>query len=404
MAYANHVEPTADTKTFPQQQCILVVLTVIATVLGCSTQDEKPESDSGVGLDGSQPPSSRDGGDDGGAGQNDSSPAQDGSGGNPDSGSNDDWGGPTPGAGVQVMVNPYSSVRWNSWHQYKANFHTHTKRSDGQATPAQVIDFYADADYSILALTDHDWITWPWTDYERNPDQLGMLAVRGDEWSQSDHLNAFFDFSRERSNLENGIPHIQAEGGLCQINHPGRESEPSDWEWYFNWYRDYPACVGMEVINRNDHYDRDRHLWDNVNEALYEATGRFVWGLANDDMHDPSNDLYRSFQFMLMPSLTESALRDSMEDGTFYFCTEPGGSGEARVPRITKIDVNNARQTITLTASDFESIDWIGPGTTVEQGGRSFDFASYEGRPFIRAVLHGSHGDCYTQPFGFVTM
>jgi hypothetical protein len=189
------------------------------------------------------------------------------------------------GLAVACALNPYAAVDWSTWRQYRANFHTHTTRSDGQQEPHEVIDEYHDAGYSILAITDHNRITWPWTDYGRDPAALDMLAVRGDEYSSTNHVNAFHDFTTGRAGLEDGLPHIEANGGLAQINHPGRYSSPSDWDWYTYLYRTYPSCVGMEVINQSDRYSSDRRLWDNINESLFDSDRMLVWGYANDDKH-----------------------------------------------------------------------------------------------------------------------
>lgn len=302
-----------------------------------------------------------------------------------------------------VIVNPYEYVDWNSWQQYKANYHTHTKESDGDHSPAEVIDAYYAAGYKILSITDHDTITWPWTDWDRDPTELGMLAVRGDEFSRSHHVNGFFGFTRERANHSNAIQDIQAvqdAGGtaLCHFNHPLRYNSADDWDWYIPWYKQYPACVGIEAINRVTHA---HELWDNINENLFLDNGQLVWGYANDDMHD-SSELFRSFQFMLMPELTTPALNMSKITGAFYFCHERGGSGEALVPKLANITVDNQVQTITLTpaAQDYESIRWVGPGSQEVGNGLVFDFSNYPENSFVRAELHGESGSCYTQPFG----
>ena len=104
-----------------------------------------------------------------------------------------------------------------------------------------------------------------------------------------------------------------------------------------------------------------------------------------------------------MPDLTESALRTSQETGAFYFCYEPGGSGNGNVPRINHITVDDASKTIVIAASGYNSISWIGPGTVVVATGNTFDYSNYTNTPFVRAVLDGSQGDSFTQPFGFET-
>jgi len=111
-----------------------------------------------------------------------------------------------------VLYNPYEGVNWDTVKQYKANFHTHTiynkvekdgtviwpdgrvldsdgneihesdpdwkygdnprsvyRKRDGRLYMDTVIDLYHQADYKILAITDHDHedygssTSWPWT-------------------------------------------------------------------------------------------------------------------------------------------------------------------------------------------------------------------------------------------------
>jgi D-alanine-D-alanine ligase len=92
----------------------------------------------------------------------------------------------------QVTRDPYERVDWSPWRPHKANLHSHTTASDGTQTPGAVIDEYQARGYDILAITDHDTYrngsgtgasTWPWTAFGRDPDELGMLAVRGNEFS-----------------------------------------------------------------------------------------------------------------------------------------------------------------------------------------------------------------------------
>ena len=105
-----------------------------------------------------------------------------------------------------------------------------------------------------------------------------------------------------------------------------------------------------------------------------------------------------------MPELSEADWINCLKDGAFYFAYEPGASGDACVPRISNILVDNNAKTITITASAYSSIEWIGPGTTVVATGNIFDYSNYKDIPFVRAVLENSNGNTYTQPFGFVTV
>ena len=306
----------------------------------------------------------------------------------------------TPDVNSQVVLltkNPYAEVNWTTDGQYKGNYHTHTTNSDGSDSPSVVISDYYSKGYDILALTDHNYTSWPW------PGNTGILAIRGNEYSSSHHMNAFVNFTVNSSNLENGIPHVQAQEGILQINHPGRYNSPSMWLWYIPWFRDYSASITLEVLNQGDRYPNDRILWDNINENLFPATGKLAWGSSNDDSHKYSHR-FHNFQFMLMPELSEAAWINCMKDGAFYFAYEPAGSGAASIPRISNISVDNNAKTITITASAYSSIEWIGPGTNVVATGNIFDYSNYKDKPFIRAVLENSNGSSYTQPFGFETV
>ncbi|HKK61289.1 MAG TPA: hypothetical protein VJ951_01945, partial [Bacteroidales bacterium] len=295
---------------------------------------------------------------------------------------------------VNIVKNPYANVNWTTYNQYKANFHTHTTNSDGSQSPSAVIDEYYSKGYSILAITDHNYTTWPW------PNNPGMLAVRGNEYSKSHHMNALFNFTSNSNNIEDGIPHVHSNGGMVQINHPGRYNSPDNWSWYLPWYRDYSSSITLEVFNQGDRYSSDRQLWDNINENYFLQEGKFVWGTSNDDKHSTSH-LYGNFNFMLMSDLSEASFRESMTSGAFYFCYEPGRSGDANVPRINDIVIDEITKTITISATGYNTIQWIGPGTTEIATGEVFDYSSYTNQPFIRAVLNGSNGSSYTQPFGF---
>jgi hypothetical protein len=319
-----------------------------------------------------------------------------------------------PPINVTVVLNPYAAVDWETWGQYKANFHTHTTNSDGSDPPEVVIEQYHSKSYDVLAITDHDYTTWPWTEYGMDPLWLGMLAVRGNEYSQSHHVTAFYNFTESHLDMATGIPHVHEQGGLTQINHPGSYGYSN--ETYLNYYEQFSSCIWLEVFNTGDRYPGDRQRWDQINEILFYEQGRLVWGASNDDKH-AATELYRNFQFMLAPELTENAIRTAQTSGAFYFAYEPAGSGDAKVPRIISIEVDNDAKTITVNATAYDAVYWIGPGSEVVAEGPVFNFSSYANRPhirfiqdvlsgyarrpFVRFVLDGPYGDSYSQPFGF---
>lgn len=191
---------------------------------------------------------------------------------------------------LELVLNPYADVNWSTVDHHKANLHTHTNGhkvledgtiiyangemigpdgeqlrgpveghthewrdphpdfveaggrqagSDGSLRVDEVIDAYHERGYTILALTDHDRVTWPWKSYSRDPEELGMLAVEGNEITRRVHhfLSLFTDFepdftdrpdasaplAERNAELDNLLAGVAASGGLSVIAHPTRD-------------------------------------------------------------------------------------------------------------------------------------------------------------------------------------
>jgi len=345
---------------------------------------------------------------------------------------------------VTPIVNPYADVNWQAYGKHKANLHTHTLQhrfredrasvfasglihapdgtvlqeaqegydnrnhhpdfdaakgrwggSDGSMTPTAKIDAYRSLGYTILALTDHNRVTWPWQDYGREPEALGMLAVQGCEPSRHHHMGSYFnDYNGASDNVEESIRAVGDRNGLAVIFHPGRYSESDD--WYVNLYKKHDHLIGMEVYNQGDRYSKDRALWDRVLTQLMPH--RPIWGMANDDAHRIGH-VGRNWQVFLLPELTEQALRHAMRHGHSFFSYAPGGhpqDGGDPAPVIHAITVKEAEGTIEVIASGYESIAWISAGRKIAEG-PVLDANGRQG--YVRAELAGKTGRTYTQPF-----
>ncbi len=128
-----------------------------------------------------------------------------------------------------VVVDPYHGMDWSTIGQYKGNLHTHTTQSDGRMPVSEVIDRYHELGYRILSITDHDRCTWPWTEYGRDPEELGMLAIAGNELSRHHHVNSLFtEFTTPTRNLVEGIRGAVESGGIVMMNHPAAHWS-NDW-------------------------------------------------------------------------------------------------------------------------------------------------------------------------------
>ena len=337
--------------------------------------------------------------------------------------------------------NPYQAIDWASVNQYKSNMHTHTTQSNDpieKFTTAYVVDRYHAAGYKILALTDHDYCTYPWNLFPqmmsgiaaRNAKALGMLAVPGNELSkdntnswdertggQFNHHNDFFTgrHGQEFATLQESYAYTYALGGMQIINHPGQywnlstsysETEKNGPGWHATNFKTYPSLVGLEVYNQGNRRPNDRILWDQILERTMPE--RPVFGYSGDDTHN-DEQLFRNYNMMLMEELTTEELKDAMRKGESYFCYEPKGSGEGKAPRITNIVVDETKKTITIETNG--TVSWIyGTDMTSSSAsstrssvvgiGKSFCYEGYQGA-YVRAFITNAYGETCTQPFGF---
>lgn len=338
-------------------------------------------------------------------------------------------------AAAQTFVNPYEGVNWQTTGHYDANFHTHTKLSDGHITPHAVIDRYKELGYSILALTDHDthhhnaWpkSLYPWTEiqaiYEtikdstrrgditwaeeegeewqnRDPAELGMVAIEGSEISRTHHIGSYFnDYAGGTGSEEVAFKEMADRNGLAVFFHPGRYDRGVD--WYVNFYKRNDHLIGMEVYNQNDRYPGDRAIWDRVLQRLMPE--RPVWGFANDDMHR-NDHLGRNRNVMLLPELNAAAVRTAMENGHSYFYVARQLGAKPAI-KITEVKV--AAESIELSIEgDVTEIQWIthNPSeddSVVVSDGAVINIADVpDDAVFVRAVVICADGRAYTQPFG----
>lgn len=211
-------------------------------------------------------------------------------------------------AAPELVLNPYQQVDWEAVGHHRANLHTHSighvvrddgsllyatgevigadgrqlrppqaghegshewsnphpefvaaegrrAGSDGRLRVDEVIDEYHRRGYTILAITDHDRVTWPWQDYARDPAELGMLAIVANELTREIHhmLSLFCDYEpgwggRDFDRLLAGIGEA---GGVGVVAHPSRD-------WPINFLQpevralEMPLEPGLRGLTRGD--------------------------------------------------------------------------------------------------------------------------------------------------------
>lgn len=320
-----------------------------------------------------------------------------------------------------MIKNPYEDVNWDHFQQYKANFHTHTTYSDGNKPPHERIDEYHEHGYRILSLTDHDTfnplgpLLYPWTDINtineewenRDPDQLGMVAVPGVEITGGIHFGSHFnDFSgKGLSDEAYVLSQIQERGGLAQFYHPGMHTynNPNNLvEWYANKYKQFDCLVGMEVYNGRDLFPRDRQFWDNV--LMETLPDKVVWAFGNDDNHYSLNhiDFLLSWNMFVLEDLNLQEVKDAYASGVFFACNK-NSPNAPEPPSINKITLEDDH--LEVKAKSYNSIRWIADGEVVGRG-ESIDLSSMKyDYKYVRAKLVNSdrfyQGRTLIQPFQF---
>ena len=200
------------------------------------------------------------------------------------------------------ITNPYAGVDWDSWHHYKTNLHTHSTASDAQVDFSDMIKAYYDADFDILAMTDHGVVNHGWNQKPRRIPVLSVSSIiKKPTWLSDEeygaildgtyknrgrgmtdlrygieintavftkaHVNGFFtEYGQglvgHENDFEGPVKGVAESGGLSVINHPGdwlesyvdvnHAHEKKNIELFADILKRYPSCLGIEAFNRID--------------------------------------------------------------------------------------------------------------------------------------------------------
>ncbi len=353
------------------------------------------------------------------------------------------------------ITNPYETVDWENWNQYKAQLHSHTLYSDGTMDVKDVVEEYYAQDYDILAITDHGVVHKGWNVVPEVLDLVGynqyindfepMSAERYKEITtgadrdgrpmldvpmgiemnalvvRKNHVNGFFcgygqGILGVEEDYETVIAGTDSAGGITFINHPGdffaanhdqsRAYDYDNLKVFIDCLMKYESCVGIEVFNLRDTADRaDRIIWDNILQYTI-PNGKNVWGFSNDDSHAFA-DIGVTQEIMLMPELTNEALRTAMENGTFFACSKYARNemgedfvGTGDYAKIYSLNVDDDSDTITVVASNYDVIEWVADGKVIATG-ESLDLREYSNEIgcYVRFQIKNEGGIVCSQPF-----
>ena len=312
---------------------------------------------------------------------------------------------------VTIVNDPYGGIDWEEVLQLKASLHVHTVNSTIEhgpeegttVTPAQQIARYEELGYDVLAITDHDYITYPWDVESR------MISIKGNELSKNDNFCAYFcdwlDLPGEGPEVtvgfEESLRHASEAGAILYLAHPMRSGSIKDPAFSAEVLRNYPQLYGIEVLNVGQ-FERNNsiELWDKLLMELMPE--RQVWGTSSDDAHSVRKAGY-GWTIFLTAERTEEAVKDAMIHGNSFFSTSKIVDSVATLdvtPTITSIVHDKKAKTLTISATDYDRIEWTSMGEAVATG-ETICYASVEGiDKYLRATVYGPGGATFTQPWG----
>lgn len=228
---------------------------------------------------------------------------------------------------------------------------------------------------------------------------------------------------------------VRANGGISMLAHVGeyvytdKDSElhvgqPVD-EYYVDKFanifmENQGSSVGMGINSATDAHTRcDRILYDSILQKTIPH-GVVPWGFTFSDSHDEQS-LNNAYTMHYMPELSNNDLRYSMETGTFFAVSHFSNGVELNgmrempeyieeevdaysndTPLVTKMDINEELDTISIEGENFDTITWVSDGQVIKRGGMeatTLDLDDFDNIGcYVRFYITGEHGICYSQP------
>lgn len=184
------------------------------------------------------------------------------------------------------------------------------------------------------------------------------------------------------------------------------------------------SSLGMGINSAIDAHTRcDRILYDQV-LAKTIPNGVTPWCFTFSDSHNLSS-LNEAYTYTVMESFTLESFRDSMQKGRLFAVShysngvELDGIAEMpegytheefddpnNTPLVTRIDVDEQANTITVSGINFNRIVWVSNGNVIRReaditdGTATIDLDDYPSAElYVRFYITGDEGICYSQPF-----
>lgn len=278
---------------------------------------------------------------------------------------------------------PQSPYLRNGYEWLRGNLHAHTTNSDGELSPSALASAYAEAGYDFLAITDHDFCT------PVNPNAPLLLIPGCEVTANGPHMVTLNVTSppAPTADRQQVLNTVSDSGGLAVVNHP-------NWQAHFNHCPqhllvDWTGYTGIEIYNaKGERQDGSPLATDRWDQLL--ASGRRVWGFANDDMHRPS-DLGKAWVVVQALEKSVGGILEAIRAGRFY------ASSGVRIERIT---LENNRFTVeTRNAQVIRFVTAVGKEVGRVAGPYGSFLLTGNERTYFRAECFGEGSSmAWTQP------
>ena len=303
---------------------------------------------------------------------------------------------PTVFSGSQ-FYNPYADLRgaWPHATWQRANFHAHSRSwnglTNGRQSFDEVVRVYRGLGYSVPGVSNYhrisllsDGSSIPIYEHGYNAGKRHQLAIGA-------HRVEWFDFplGQFTSHKQLIIDLLARDADLVAIAHPsGRRSYSAD---------DMRQLTGYQLLEVVNGPFPDDDPWD---AAL--SSGHAVWGMANDDNHDTTDEarLGLSWNMVAAPTAARTDVIEALRAGRFYSMTRLNDQPTADLTNIEAVEFKDGTLTITCTGA-IPAFEFFGQNGVVRRTVRDTLTASYtfgDADTYIRPVILSPRRVIYLNP------
>lgn len=228
---------------------------------------------------------------------------------------------------------------------FLGNIHCHTTNSDGADSPEFVANFYKNANFDFVCITDHNHLTRP--EETRLANDKNFLVIPGSEFTTTSQEKPYGEtsttqthvngiglkeaikpdkvYQTTKSSLQSALDQINKQGAFAMINHP-------NWQWSFKseQFLQVKGAHAFEVFNGAFTSNNEGHeglestdeMWDKI-----LSQGVLIYGAATDDCHIFSKIMFNKdrplsgFIGVEAEDLTAENIVTSLKNGRFYATT-----------------------------------------------------------------------------------